>query len=144
MAVQLIVNNLFLIVCLFINYLGRGLCGDSMPCSKAKLLCGRSHKACRGRLASHYGDGLGQHLLPAVRGRLTACMRLTQTASHHTHTLPHSHTAYETDTHCKSLYSYTSIQYHCLHETEVLIHFSLLRLPLHLADFQCISSRRGH
>lgn len=47
-----------------------------MAGSKTKLL--RPHEAGRGRLARHYGDGFGKHLLPAVGRRLASCMGLAQ------------------------------------------------------------------
>ena len=51
-----------------------------MAGSKAKLL--RTHETGGRRLARHYGDGFGKHLLSAVGWRLTSCVGLTGVECH--------------------------------------------------------------
>lgn len=53
-----------------------------MAGSKTKLF--RPHETGRRRLARHYGDWLGKHLLSAVGRRLTSCMGLAEVACHPT------------------------------------------------------------
>lgn len=59
-------------------YLSRRLGGDSVAGYKAELL--RPHEAGRRRLARHYGDGFGKHLLSAAGRRRTSCVGLAEAA----------------------------------------------------------------